>query len=114
MQRAEAPGTLLGCCSCAVRTTSTLGPLSPPREHPLPRPPDRKPFQVKDSSEVEASTTPPMMGTRAATTGSVGFSPRNIADSSTARGRAGGGAKASAACHVAGRPDARQVQQLVG
>lgn len=56
------------------------------RPSPLPSPPDRKPFQVKDSSEVDASTTPPMMGTRAATTGSVGFSPRNSADSSTARG----------------------------
>lgn len=54
-------------------------------------PPDRKPFQVKDSSEVEASTTPPMMGTSAATTGSVGFSPRNSADSSTARRGGQGG-----------------------
>lgn len=48
--------------------------------------PDRKPFQVKDSSEVEASTTPPMMGTSVRATGRLGLSPRNMADRSTAGG----------------------------
>ena len=48
--------------------------------------PDRKPFQVKLSSEVEASTTPPMMGTSVSATAALGLSPRNSADSRTARG----------------------------
>lgn len=53
--------------------------------------PDRKPFHVKDSSAVEASTTPPMMGSRVSTTGRLGLSPRNSADRSTAAEEERGG-----------------------
>ena len=47
---------------------------------------ERKPSQVKDSSLVEARATPPMIGKSDSTTGRLGLSPRNIADSSTAEG----------------------------
>ncbi|MCJ1354285.1 MAG: hypothetical protein MMC33_004272 [Icmadophila ericetorum] len=43
----------------------------------------RKPGQLKVTSEVEASATPPTTGKREARTGNVGVSPRNRLDSST-------------------------------
>ena len=43
----------------------------------------RKPGQLKVTSVTEAAATPPTMGKSDSTMGSVGVSPRKIADSST-------------------------------
>mmetsp|Transcript_10794 Transcript_10794/g.26590 ORF Transcript_10794/g.26590 Transcript_10794/m.26590 type:complete len:213 (-) Transcript_10794:379-1017(-) len=44
---------------------------------------DRKPFQLKDASLMDAIATPPMMGTREAMTRGWGLSFRNMADRAT-------------------------------
>ena len=53
---------------------------------------DRKPPQLKVASVTDAMATPPTMGKRDNTMGTVGVSPRNIADSNTLK-------KGSSACN---------------